>query len=57
MNLTEDDIRDIAIAIVDELVGEGLIPNCMDTNNGKEFAFQDVIVEVLTDSQLVVENK
>jgi hypothetical protein len=52
MNLTEDDIRDIAIAIVDELVGEGLIPNCMDTNNGKEFAFQDVIVEVLTNSQL-----
>ena len=48
MNLTEDDIRDIAIAIVDEFVAKGLVPDCIDTDNEIEFTFQDTIVKVLT---------
>ena len=46
--MTEDDIRDIAIRIVDELVFEGIIPDCTDTNNSIEFDTQDIIVEQLT---------
>ena len=43
----EDNIRDIAIRITDELVREGLIPDCIDTDNEAEFEVQDVIVEQL----------
>ncbi len=46
--MTEDDIRDIAIRIVDELVFQGIIPDCTDTNNPIEFDTQDIIVEQLT---------
>ena len=48
MELTEDDIRDIAIRIVDEMVLEELLPDCIDTNNTTEFEVQDIIVEQLT---------
>jgi len=44
---TKDDIRDLAIRIVDKLVGEGLVPNCIDTDNETEFEFQDAIIEQL----------
>ena len=46
--MTEDDIRDIAIRIVDQMVFEGIIPDCTDTNNSIEFDTQDIIVEQLT---------
>ena len=46
--MTEDDIRDIAIRIVDEMVIEGIVADCIDTNNNDEFVAQDIIVEQLT---------
>ena len=45
--MTEDEIRDIAIRIVDQMVFEGIIPDCTDTNNSIEFETQDIIVEQL----------
>ncbi len=45
--MTEDEIRDIAIRIVDQMVMEGLIPDCIDTNDNTEFETQDIIVEQL----------
>ena len=50
MELTEDDIRDIAIRIVDEMVLEELLPDCIDTNDFSELQAQDIIVEQLTKS-------
>jgi hypothetical protein len=47
--LEEDDISDIAIEIVDNMVTEGLIPDCIDTENQKEFEAQDIIRERLTE--------
>jgi hypothetical protein len=46
--MTEDNIRDIAINIVDELVLNELLPNCIDTDDETEFVAQDLIVEILT---------
>lgn len=45
--MTEDEIRDIAIRIVDQMVFEGIIPDCTDTNNSIEFDTQDIIVKQL----------
>jgi len=44
---TEDDVRDLAIAIVDELVEQGLVQDNIDTDDPTEFAFQDVISEAI----------
>jgi hypothetical protein len=43
-NLTEDNVRDIAIRIVDELVKLGYVPDCIDTDDDHEFIVQDIIV-------------
>jgi hypothetical protein len=48
LELTEDEVRDIAIRIVDELVQKDIIPNCIDTDNETEFTCQDIIVEHLS---------
>ena len=48
--MTEDQIRDIAIGIVDELVLKGYIEDCIDTDNEIEFEIQDIIVEHLNKS-------
>ena len=45
--MTEDEIRDIAIRIVDQMVFEGIIPDCTDTDDNTEFDVQDIIVEQL----------
>lgn len=42
-NLTNDDVREIAMNIVDALVEENLIEDNIDTNNETEFLFQDII--------------
>lgn len=42
-NLTNDDVREIAMNIVDALVEENLIEDNTDTNDDTEFAFQDII--------------
>ena len=44
---TEDDVRDLSIAIVDELVEQGLVQDNLDTDDPTEFAFQDVISEAI----------
>lgn len=46
--LSEDDIRDIAIKITDELVNKGYVPNCIDTDDDNEFEVQDIIVEIIS---------
>lgn len=46
-NLYKDDMSDIALAIVDRMVFEGLIPDCTDTDNEQEFEVQDIIREEL----------
>jgi hypothetical protein len=40
-------VRDLAIAIVDELVEQGMIQDNLDTDDPTEFAFQDVISEAI----------
>lgn len=47
---TDDDIRDIAIRIVNKCVMDGLVKDCTDTDDDTEFEFQDIIVEVLKQS-------
>ena len=46
---TNDDTRDIAIKIVDKLVTEGLLKDCIDTDDETEFEVQDVIHNVLNE--------
>ena len=47
MKLTEDEVRDIAIRIVDAMVDQKLIPDCIDTDDMSEFYVQDIIVSEL----------
>jgi hypothetical protein len=42
-----DDVRDLAIQIVESLVEEGIVRNCMDTDDEDEFITQDIIVDIL----------
>jgi len=42
-NLTNDDVREIAMNIVDAFVEDNLIEDNTDTNDDTEFAFQDII--------------
>lgn len=42
-NLTNDDVREIAMNIVDAFVEENLIEDNTDTNDNTEFAFQDIV--------------
>ena len=48
-NLTNDDLREIAMNIVDTLVEENLIENNIDTNDSTEFQFQDIIHKKLNE--------
>ena len=48
---TFDEIRDTAIKIVDDLVEQGIIKDCTNTENEEEFNVQDVIVFRLLESQ------
>ena len=45
--LTLDDIKDLSIIIVGEMVEEGLITDCTDTEDQSECDAQDIIREVL----------
>lgn len=44
---TEDELRDIAIRMVDKLVEEGYVPNCIDTDDDTEFNVQDLLLNEL----------
>lgn len=45
--LNQDDINDLKVLIVGDLVLEGLVKDCTDTNDNTEFDFQDTIEETL----------
>lgn len=45
--ITLEDIKDLAISIVDGLVNESVIKNCIDTDDEDEFIAQDIIVDAL----------
>jgi hypothetical protein len=51
--LTENQITDIAINIVDDLVLKGYVQDCIDTEDETEFEVQDIIVEHLKKSLTV----
>ena len=47
----KDKIRDIAIRIVDDLVKNKLIKDCIDTNDNDEFDVQDIIIKHLSEEK------
>jgi len=47
--LNRDDINDLAVLITGNLVIEGLIPDCTDTDDETENEVQDTIVEALVE--------
>ena len=47
-----DDLRDIAIRIVDKLVQEGYVKNCIDTDYQDEYEVQDTIVNELAKTKI-----
>lgn len=54
--ITLDDIKDISVAIVERMVLDGLIKDCIDTDDPDEFDVQDIVVDVLCD-KLGIENE
>jgi hypothetical protein len=42
-----EEIKDLSVAIVGDLVINGLVKDCKDTDDEIEFEFQDTIVETL----------
>ena len=55
---TIDDIRDVAIRVVDNLVKQGIIPDCTDTDDDTEFTVQDAIFpEILRERALELYSK
>lgn len=47
IELTEDNVRDLAIRITDELVRLGYVNDCIDTDDDDEFNVQDAIAEII----------
>jgi|DEB0MinimDraft_12_1074336.scaffolds.fasta_scaffold00751_15 hypothetical protein len=45
--LNNDDIADIAINAVEEMVSNGFIKNCTDTDDTEEMDVQDIIRETI----------
>ena len=45
--LNNDDIADIAVNAVEEMVSNGFIKNCTDTDDTDEFDVQDIIRETI----------
>lgn len=41
--MTNDQARDLAIRLTDLLVQAGIVPDCIDTDNGDEFDVQDLL--------------
>ena len=48
-NMTQDEINDISVAIVNHLVELKLVPDCTDTDDETEFYYQDAIRTVLAE--------
>jgi len=47
---TYDDCRDIAIRITDKLIEEGLVKDCIDTDDLDEFTVQDIALEIIAEA-------
>lgn len=47
LKIMESEKTDLSIRIVDNLVKEGLVVDCIDTDNETEFEFQDSINQTL----------
>ena len=45
--MTLEEIKDLSVIIVGDLVINGLVLDCTDTEDETEFEFQDIIVETL----------
>ena len=45
--MTLEEIKDLSVLIVGDLVLNGIVKNCTDTDDETEFEFQDKIVETL----------
>jgi len=54
--MTLEQIKDLSVIIVGDLVLNGLIKDCTDTDDETEFEFQDVIVDSLC-KKFKVENE
>jgi hypothetical protein len=44
---TLDDIKDFSLSVVSQMVIDGLLPDCTDTDDDTEFQAQDIITEML----------
>ena len=47
IKINEDEITELSVVIVNDLVEEGLVKDCTDTDDETEFDFQDRIRETL----------
>jgi hypothetical protein len=50
--LDRDKRQDIGIAITNELIKLGYVPDCTDTDNQSEFEVQDMIAKVIKGCKL-----
>lgn len=48
---TFDNIRDTAIRIVDDLVGQGIIKDCLNTDDEMEYDVQDTVIYHLLEAE------
>jgi hypothetical protein len=47
-----DEVKDVSIRITNKLIEMGYVPDCTDTDNDDEFDVQDMIREVISQSDL-----
>ena len=50
--LDRDERMDLAIAITNQLIEMGFVPDCTDTDDDSEFRVQDMITEILRENKL-----
>jgi len=50
--LDQDDRMELAIAITNELIEMGFVPDCTDTDDECEFEVQDMITEIIRKNKL-----
>jgi len=50
--LDRDDRMELAIAITNNLIEMGFVPDCTDTDDDSEFRVQDMITEILRINKL-----
>jgi len=47
MNISKDELTDLKYAIVQQLVSQGFIKNCTDTDNNEEVDVENLIQDVI----------